>query len=371
MKRTFDSYCEKFFGKSAKNLCMHFDVQPFLCFSDLLLNRLKQETPYKDKEVTHAQRHKIWGYKMDGSNDNVFLSYFIKQTTDYRYFYRQVQNIEKGKISHGKINLALFIEACLFLGIQYPDHIPLDHLPAHHPLRGKILYQVFLMAHMPDYWPSVQSQYQVFDQNGLWGNGVEGGNETDESFGESQVIKTIESYFDAVSARDYNRAWSLLDDNMKQRIWKGSFDHFVDGYFNTLKISQIHIWDIRKSARNYSCKVFYMDKISINYSRDQTDLSKLTIGEIDRFSGIVKDILEQSENANITRLHALEISKLQEKTFSEYARFKTKASKDQIEYLFPFQQTDSIARLYEVVCLQNGLDLKINGIIPIKGINLR
>ena len=86
---------------------------------------------------------------------------------------------------------------------------------------------------------------------------------------------------------------------------------------------------------------------------------------------MVEKMLKQAKEVGIKNFDKLEIFKVQEKTFSEYCRYKCKTDTDSLEQLFPMEQSDSIARLYEVICYKTKTGFKIRSIVPIKSINLR
>ena len=352
---------------------MRIPVEPFLFYPNLLLERLKQETPFKDKKISKPNRHKIWKYTPKGQKETLFVSLFYKVTSDYRYFHRQVEQLEKGEKQDGFINPGVFIETATYLGITYPESISVGHLAPFAVERVKILFQKFLMEHMPEYWSLNKRKYQVFEE-GTGELSYSQANAKEKAPGTLELENAenaILSFFDAVSSHDYESAWALIDQNMKDRIWKGSFENFVEGYKNTLKISQIHIWDMRVSARNFTGKVFYMDKVLLRYSIDQMILTKLSLGEADKFVSIINAMLDQAKRVGIKNFENLEIFKAQEKTFSEYSRYKCPTDIESIEKVFPLEQTESIARLYEVICSKSQSGFKIKSIIPIKGINLR
>lgn len=351
---------------------MKLPVEIFLLYSDVLLHCLKSRTPFATSQLSKSDRFKVWNYTPKGQSEPLFTSLFYKQTSDNKYFYRQVGDCEKGKATHGFIRIDLFLITAEFIGLHFPEDIQTDHLAPLDPFRAKVLLQVFLMEHMPEYWQAHKRQFQVFDEK------------TGEVQSKERIVKhqpindetqkakdAIMDYFDAVSSHQYETAWQIIDQNMQERIWKGSYDSFRKGYMNTVKISQIHIWDFSPSAKSFSCKVFYMDKVALHYSIDQIILGKMTLGQIDQFSEIVKKIISQANENGLQELKSLELFKIQEKTFAEYARYKCQTTHEIMNTIFPLEQTESIARLYEVVCSKNGYGYKIRSITPIKGMNLR
>jgi hypothetical protein len=69
-------------------------------------------------------------------------------------------------------------------------------------------------------------------------------------------VRAVAQYWEALSRRNYGRAWTYLDTTFRQDMHSGSFDHFVKGY-EVRSICSIQTADRMLLTSNQTTAVVY------------------------------------------------------------------------------------------------------------------
>src|SRR5690606_21327175 len=270
-----------------------------LKYADVLLNPCKQLTSYKDKEIPEKKKYSVWIYP--DIDNSLFREKINKGNGDPRYFYRQYKKILTGEILEAKIMDGLLIDTAEFMGLSIPSTIKKGDLYGDVVLKARLMMQVFVKTHMPEYWEENRQQFEVFDevtgerkdmiQTISLPNGdlnVEFIPKKDPNL--QAVNDIVTDFYEAISIPDFTKAWDLLDPSFRKRGWQDQFDKFELGYIHTIGVHGVHVFDIVPQGKNYTCKAYYQDMVIVHTSLEHSNLSKIPISQMDVFIKQVQKI---------------------------------------------------------------------------------
>lgn len=286
--------------------------------------------------------------KLFRSNDVNTADYFQRK---YRYFL---------KYNEGPVDAEGMINALRYIGGLQPKSIP--------PIQVEEVAETLWKKFQIKYKSKIEKERRARKRR----KKLEPVNPVFES-----VSNLIEKFYICIWNQEYETAWDLLSSDFQNRpgTWKGDINRFKDGYTNTVKISDIRVFEYKEDEQNpnvIECFVVYQDHMSSWTSKELSNLRDLKVKDIDLFCERVKIITGQVERNGIANFsEEVELYKLFECGVTDYIAFKCKYPLAKLPEVFNSKRPCKEWRAFSIECKFLNSAWKIHRITGIPFTNLR
>lgn len=191
------------------------------------------------------------------------------------------------------------------------------------------------------------------------------------------VMNVIELFYNSIRDQNFEKAWNLLTDDFQNRswTWAGNFEKFKDGYSNTLKITDVKVFDQKEDEGNpdiIESRVLYLDHISSWTSKELSNLRDLKVKDIEIFYSRVKEITKHLDENGLNNFgERIELYKLFESSVTDYIAFRCDYPLSKLSNIFNSKQRCEVWRAMNIECKYNNGQWKIHRITGIPFVNLR
>jgi hypothetical protein len=191
------------------------------------------------------------------------------------------------------------------------------------------------------------------------------------------VSNIIEQFYNSVRDQKYENAWNILSEDFQNRTWTwaGNFEKFKDGYSNTVKITNVRVFDQKEDEGNpdiIESRVLYLEHITSLTSKELSNLRDLKVKDIDIFYERVKEIIKQLDEKGLNNFgERIELYKLFEPSVTDYIAFRCDYPLSKLSNIFDSTRRCEVWRAMNIECKYKNDQWKIHRIIGIPFVNLR
>lgn len=183
-----------------------------------------------------------------------------------------------------------------------------------------------------------------------------------------QATDTVRLFYDLLSTKEFEGAWSLLSPNFQNRdAWKGEFKQFELGYNNFRGVKNCNVFNPSyRSNSVIECLVYYEDEIERHVINEIISIENMLIDDLDEFVHCINSINKKLSSLDGANIKKLPLQKLFDPTVSEFIWYTNKISPDKFREQFPMKKTIWVKRLYVCTCVKIGDKWLIDRIVQDK-----
>lgn len=183
-----------------------------------------------------------------------------------------------------------------------------------------------------------------------------------------QATDTVRRFYDLLSTKEFEGAWSLLSPNFQNRdAWKGEFKQFELGYNNFRGVKNCNVFNPSyRSNSVIECLVYYEDEIERHVINEIISIENMLIDDLDEFVHSINSINKKLSSLDGANIKKLPLQKLFDPTVSEFIWYTNKISPDKFRERFPMKKTIWVKRLYVCSCVKIGDKWLIDRIVQDK-----